>query len=65
MDYNKKLGKWFRGCGFYVNTNDRHTSPRHIAGFNTPERQPFRLVNEDLLISKKTSNIIELNWNFC
>jgi hypothetical protein len=60
--YNKKLGKWFRGCGFYVNTRDRSTSPRHLAGFNTPERQQFRLVNEDLLITRTSSDLTYL-WD--
>ena len=60
--YDKKLNKWFRGCGFYANTRDRDNSPRQLHGYNTPEKQPLRLINEDLLITNKTSNI-KLLWN--
>ncbi len=59
--YDKKLNKWFRGCGFYVNTQNRESSPRQLYGVNTPEKQPFRLVNEDVLITNKTGDI-RLLW---
>ncbi len=60
--FDKKLGKWFRGCGFFINVHHRYSSPRHLYGYNTPEKQPFRLVNEDLLIERKTGDLTYL-WD--
>jgi hypothetical protein len=59
--YDRTLNKWFRGCGYFSNLNHRFQSPRDLYGYNTPERQPIRLVSEELLIPFSTGNL-EYRW---
>ncbi len=47
--YDSGLKKWFRACGFLVVPNLLNFNPRQQYGYNTPERQPIRLVAEELL----------------
>ena len=57
--YDTDLNKWFRACGFLAIPNWQNATPRQQFGYNTPDRQPIRLVNEDLLedITEKMKKI--------
>lgn len=59
--FDPKLNKWFRGVGFMA-VNAIWQNPRQIYGFNTPERQPIRLVADELLNKIETSNIRQV-WS--
>jgi hypothetical protein len=69
--YDKTLNKWFRGCGTFTlaftgkfKSNQQFKNPREYYGYNTPEKQPIRLVAEELLNKITDSNIdIEEIWN--
>jgi hypothetical protein len=47
--YDSGLKKWFRACGVLAVPNLLNFNPRQQYGYNTPEKQPIRLVAEELL----------------
>jgi len=47
--YDSGLKKWFRACGVLAVPNIFNENPRQQYGYNTPERQPIRLVAEEML----------------
>ncbi len=59
--YDEKLKKWFRGVGFMA-VKALWQNPRQIYGYNTPEKQPIRLVAEELLEPITTTDLKEV-WN--
>ena len=60
--YDTSLNKWFRACGFLAMPNWQNATPRQQFGYNTPDRQPIRLVNEDLLEDITDTGFTEV-WN--
>ncbi len=69
--YDKTLNKWFRGCGTFTlaftgkfKSDQQFKNPRQYYGYNTPEKQPIRLVAEELLnkITGEGTDIEEI-WN--
>jgi hypothetical protein len=67
--YDKTLNKWFRGCGVFslvfagkFRSGQQFINPRQFYGYNTPEKQPIRLIAEELL-NKINNADIEPVWN--
>jgi len=60
--FHPEFKKWYRGLGFLVMNNWDNLNPRRQYGFNTPDRQPIRLIVEDLLIDLKGAGFNEV-WN--
>lgn len=60
--YDTNLNKWFRACGFLAIPNWDNGTPRQQFGYNTPDKQPIRLVNEDLLEDISETGFTEV-WN--
>ena len=60
--YDNTLNKWFRGCGTFTLFDKGMKNPREVYGYNTPEKQPIRLVAEELLIKIETGNL-KYAWN--
>ena len=60
--YDTNLNKWFRACGFLAIPNWNNATPRQQFGYNTPDKQPIRLVNEDLLEDITDKGFTEV-WN--
>lgn len=60
--YDNSLNKWFRACGFLAIPNWDNSTPRQQFGYNTPDKQPIRLVNEDLLEDITNTGFTEV-WN--
>jgi hypothetical protein len=61
-----KLNVTFKACGVLVMVRSRRDywiSPRKIYGYNTPERQPIRLVSSELLEEITTQIPIRQVWN--
>lgn len=63
---DKALNVTFKACGVLVMVRNRRNywiSPRKIYGYNTPERQPIRLVSSELLEEITTQTPIRQVWN--
>jgi hypothetical protein len=68
--FDKSQNKLFKGCGIFVlffnrwTSGNLYTNPRQYYGYNTPERQPIRLIAEELLeeIKFNNNNVSEI-WN--
>ena len=60
--YDNKLKKWFRACGYLFVSNWNDSNPRQQYGYNTPEKQPIRLVAEELL-DDITADGVSFVWN--
>jgi hypothetical protein len=63
---DRTLNVTFKACGVLVLARQRNnywTSPRRIYGYNTPERQPIRLVSSELLEEITTQTPIKQVWN--
>ena len=60
--YDNKLKKWFRACGCLAMPNWSNSTPRQQYGYNTPERQPIRLIAEELLSDVSAAGLNQV-WN--
>jgi hypothetical protein len=69
--FDKSQNKLFKGCGVFTlqfpggwKQSNLYINPRQYYGYNTPERQPIRLVAQELLeeIKFNNNNVSEI-WN--